>query len=189
MDYVTSPAQVVSADDYRLSTNILPEDVASDAVFNTLLAEAQDTITQATGHVLAACQVAFHVDLGDWQRWWVPVLPVASIQAVEVAPIGGALAAVDFADLQLVRGGDRPQVHVPSDWAGRDNDAALMRIVLNVGHSAPPPRLLRAIKMLARDWHEAQIAVEEAAQVPTPMGVMRLIRQSRYKRPVAFEAE
>lgn len=188
MEYVTAPAQVVSADDYRLSTNILPEDVASDAVFDALLEEAQDTITQATGHVLAACQVAFHVDLGDWQRWWVPVLPVVSIAAVEVGAEGGDLAAVDFSDLQLLRAADQPQLFVPDDWAGRADDAHLMRVVLNVGHAAPPPRLLRAIKMLAKEWHEAQIAIDDMPELRVPMGVMRLIRQSRYKRPFEFAA-
>lgn len=187
MEYVTSPALAVSVDAFKASVNILPEDSASDTIFEHLLGEAQDTIAQATGHQLAPCRVAFTVELGTWRRWWLPVLPVTTLVAVEIAPtLDSDLAAVDFTDLRVQRGADQPQLILPEDWAALEDDPALMRVTLDVGHVTAPLRLQRAVKLLAKEWYEAQIAVDDMPELRVPMGVTRLIRQSRYKRPCQF---
>ncbi|MFD2175941.1 head-tail connector protein, partial [Rhodobacter lacus] len=60
-------------------------------------------------------------------------------------------------------------------------------IALDVGYApgaVVPPQLGQAILMLAMEWHEAGITVEESYTAPVlSFGFRRLVTQMRYRRP------
>lgn len=188
MEYLPPPAgAAVSVAEFKRSVHIRDEDVDDDAEFSALLAEAEDMITRATGHVLMPQRVAFTVPVTGWRTWWVPVLPVTGLVKLETSKRGAAWADAGILNAAILRGVDEPQIYLPETWAGWGADPDMIRVTLDVGHEdSKPVRLLRAIKLQAKEWFEAGIAVEDAPQTQLYFGVRRLIRQSRYQRPCIY---
>lgn len=179
----TEPALAVSVAAFKRSRHILEEDGADDLAFEAYLRAAQDAVSIATGRPLVAGAYAFTVPVCPaFRRWWFPCAPVTGITEVAIVDPEGEETAVTGA--RLLRGDDEPQLLMPKAWAQDAGAHDALRLTATCGAATAPERLKQAVILLAGEWFEAGIAAEETVEVPRlSMGALRLIKQSRYRRP------
>ncbi len=190
MEIVTPAVDpAVSVEEFKRSVHVRQADVDDDAEFAALLSAAEDVISAATGHILAPQQLAFTIDrpAQDFCRWFVPVRPVTGIIRVQVAERGSDLVDPGSAGVSLLHETDNPQVFFSDAWAGWDLDFDMMRITLGAGAvEHRRPRLVQAIKLLTKEWFEAQISLEGSEPPRMTVGVTRLVKQSKFCRICEF---
>ncbi len=69
-------------------------------MLDACLQTAQAVVETACARPMGKREVVFSIAAGDWQRWWFPVAPVVSIDALEVADGAGGWDPV-LADVKL----------------------------------------------------------------------------------------
>jgi hypothetical protein len=177
---------LVDATTFKSAVHIGSDDLADDGHLSLFLQAAQEVVSTATGIPPAPGSYEFDVAFsgGGWRRFWFPARPVTEIEAVEVTDATGAWVAQDATEVRLVDGYGEPQALLPEGWAGATAYADRLRITATAGTDNPPAQMSQAIILLAKEWLEAGIAVEDQFQAAQlSFGVQRLIRQIRYRRP------
>lgn len=176
--------RVLDVADFKRSQHIRPSDVSDDENFGVLLDAAQDAVVRATNLPPASGAYECEFVLAGARRWWFPCRPVAAITAVAVNDEAGAWIDQPLDGVRLVRAQDEPQILIAEGWSGFTADGAdSLRVQFTAG-AALPPAALQAIGRLAKEWHDADIAIEgEAPASRMTMGARALIRSVRYMRP------
>lgn len=174
----------VSADDFRRARHISPD---TDEAYNAVLASAEDVVTKASNLALTPRNVEFTVPVTGWRRWFIPTAPVNGLTSIETQDADGVWQDQDVTAARLQRGHDAPQLVLPDTWAGWSECSDYLRIVLSVGYvENPPPGLRQAIILMAAEFYEAGIAVDEVETHKLSFGAMKLIKQARYRRICEF---
>lgn len=186
MEALDPVPQAVSRDDLRAAKH-LPAHAADDDVLDACLQTAQAVVETACARPMGKRQVVFEVAAGEWRRWWFPVAPIVSVDALEMADgVGGWQPIV--ADAQVQFGWRAPQLVVTS--SGLPAIGTELRIVATAGYDTGkwPPQMAQAIKLLAAEWYEAEISPEGVPLSELSFAAKNLIRQVRYIRPFEFGA-
>lgn len=140
-------------------------DEADEQLIGDLLTAATAVVETATNRMILPRRVVLDVPPGAWSRFWLPMAPV-----IGVADGDGSEIASQFSEPSIAREAVSGET-----------------ITVDVGYGAGevvPPQLGQAILMLAMEWHEAGITVEESYSAPVlSFGFRRLVEQVRYRRP------
>ena len=178
-----SPA--VSLEEFKRAAHIAEEDLDDDAHLSLLLDAADEAITTATGHPLTVRSIEFVTTLGAWRRWWFPMRPVQELLELAVDDGNGAWIDQPLAGAHVQFENDEPQLVLADDWAGFSSGGDLLRIRADVGQNdgRGPRQLKPAIILMAREWFEAGTPIDAQELPRLSFGVLRLIRQARYRRP------
>lgn len=181
MRVVASYSPAVTPEQFLASVPVAdPDDLMAIA---DKLAAATDVVERGAGRILAQRDFELTAPEGAWSRWWLPIAPVISIASVEVLHRDGETwEAVDPARYRLARCHDEPQLV----WRGGGVADREVRARVTAGYpsDAIPLGLRRAIILLAKEWCDADLAIEGKIEAPVlSFGVRSLIRQNRYRRP------
>ena len=183
--------QAVTTAEFKDARNILADDTDSDAAFTAYLLAAQELVETACGRPMLPRDYAFELPLGGWRRWYSPVTPLAELVSVTVDHGTDDDQVVVPSDLRIVSRWSEPQIVLSSALARfKAADEAVMTVLGTFGHQDHPPplQMKQAVILLATDWAEAGIAVDDRSALKANFGAERLIRQVRYRRPCGFSS-
>lgn len=172
----------VTPDDFMAAVHI--DEVDDLPSLALLLASATEVVERAANRVIDTRELEITAPSSSWSRWWLPVAPVIRIDAVEVRDETGEWLAVPPSRYRLSRGFDEPQlVRHGTIFRGVE-----CRVRVTAGHGADGGALSlkRAVILLAKEWHDADITATDMKPDTLSFGVQRLIRQARYRRPQEF---
>ncbi|MDR7125505.1 hypothetical protein [Pseudotabrizicola sp. 4114] len=182
MQVIGEAPQAVSVAAFKRAVMIAEDDTDHDVALTAYLAAAQEVVETAARRPLTPRVVQFTTWAGLGLRWWVPLAPVSAVTAVAYDD-GSDWVDVLPAEFRLVQGFDEPQVlFTDAAFAGLSCLAGL-RITATVGHVTPPKGLMQAVILLAKDWFDTGVAVEDHKETALNFGCRSLIRQARYVRP------
>lgn len=175
----------VSVAAFKRAVHIIEGVTDDDALIDDLLRAAQDTVETATRRPMSVRTVVIEYRGAGWRRWWFPVAPVVSVQAVSVQQEDGSFLPLPSTDWRLEMAADEPCLVFAE---GIEPQGALVRVECTVGHAegTAPRQLAQAVVLLAKEWMDAGIAIEAGqagAGAPMGFGVRSLMRQVRYVRP------
>lgn len=175
----------VELEDFKRSIHFLSEDVEDDAAPLLALQSAEAAVATATGRPLTQRRVEFVVTRGTWRRWWFPVLPVQALVGLALDDGMGGWVDQPLEGAWIQQAHDEPQLVLGDHWAGRLVRADLLRVQADVGgaDASAKLRLRQAIILLAKEWFEAGISIENEDAPRMSFGVHRLLKQARYRRP------
>ena len=178
----------VSVEAFKRAVVIAQEDADHDVALTAYLDAAQEVVETGARRPMTPRQVQFTTWAGVGLRWWVPVAPVSAVSLVEYEGDSGWVSLPSSA-WRLVQGFDEPQIIFASTAFSAVSDIAALRITATVGHPAPPKSLAQAVILLAKDWFDTGVAVEDHKEVALNFGCRSLIRQARYQRPREWAAQ
>nr|WP_321509473.1 hypothetical protein [uncultured Celeribacter sp.] len=177
--------EVVTVEDFKRATHFSGGEAGDDLQLAVLLQAARETVETASGRPLGIRDVLFTAMIEPGaRRWYFPVAPVVQLQAVEVMS-EGVTSTLDLDQMQLEAGHDEPRM-VFAHGVLPVQSGALLRVQASVGAAGGSLRmaLLQAIFLIAKEWFEAGIAVDDPPAAPRlSFGARTLLRQNRYKRP------
>lgn len=182
MQVIGEAPQAVDVAAFKRAVMIDETNTDHDVALSAYLAAAQDVVETAARRALTQRTVQFTTWAGLGHRWWVPVAPVGSITAVAYEGESDWVTVPESA-YRLVQGFDEPQVAFTADAFADLSCLASLRITAVVGHAAAPKGLLQAVILLAKDWFDTGIAVEDHKETAMNFGCRSLIKQARYMRP------
>lgn len=187
MEFIGEVLPAVTAAQFKAAVH-LPSDVsADDWSIELALGAAQEMVVTATGRPLSLCEIRFELPAG-WVRWWVPVLPISQVIQVEAQDVAGVWSDLSVDGVILREAFSSPQLELSQGWSGHQVQASRLRITVEAGYETNAPRQLRqAIILLAKEWFEAGISVEDQAKLDLSFGAERLIKQVRYRSAQRFE--
>lgn len=171
--------------DFKRSIHFQSEDAGDDAAPQLALASAEATVATATGRPLTLRRVEFVITRGAWRRWWFPVLPVQGLVGLALDDGAGGWVDQPLAGAWVQQSHDEPQLVLGDAWAGHATSSELLRVQANVGgaDAGTTMRLRQAIFLLAKEWLEAGISIENEDAPRMSFGVRLLMKQARYRRP------
>ncbi len=171
--------------DFKRSIHFQSEDAGDDAAPLLALESAEATVATATGRPLTPRRVEFVVTRGAWRRWWFPVLPVQGLVGLALDDGAGGWIDQPLSGAWVQQAHDEPQLVLGDAWAGHAVRSELLRVQANVGGTDAPTakRLRQAIFLLAKEWLEAGISIENEDVPRMSFGVRLLMKQARYRRP------
>lgn len=182
------PPLAVSTDDFGKAMPWI--EVDDPQTITAYLRVAQEVIEVASRRPLTERQVEIEFECCDpnaLQRWWFPVAPVKSVDAVTIVNSGNvADSQLDQAALgllRLYREFDEPQLSFENvDLA---STAKFVRVAATVGYAEgkAPEGLKHAIILLVKEWYDAGLSIGELSEDSVSFNVKALIRQKRYQRP------
>lgn len=188
MEYVGAEPlpEVVNVAEFKESVHLPPNDSADDTSIQALLGAAQQVVITAINRPLEG-DYRFEVPLFPrWSIWWFPCAPVAQLLSIEAQGDDGEWQAVDLTGWRVRQSQSEPQLVVPSGWSAQSFDA--LRVTATLGEGVDL-RAEAAVKLLTKEWYEAQIAAEDVPEAPRlSFGVRALVNQVRYSRPREFVA-
>jgi uncharacterized phiE125 gp8 family phage protein len=175
----------VSVAQFKQSIHVLAEDVDDDTVFSINLAAACELVELASNRPLSPRTVEFIIPFNGWVRWWFPVAPVSALVEIATRNEAGVWVVHDHSEFILHQPFDEPCLEIPVGWSGVATWPSAVRVRALAGYQATelPQTLRQAIILLAKEWFEAGIALEETQVPHLTFGISRLIRQRRYRRP------
>jgi len=175
----------VDLEDFKRSIHFLSDDVADDAAPLLALQSAEAAVATATGRPLTERRVEFVVKRGAWRRWWFPVLPVQGLVGLALDDGAGGWVDQSLGGAWVQQAHDEPQLVLGDDWAGHAGSGDLLRVQADVGGAdqTTTARLRQAVILLAKEWLEAGISIENEDVPRMSFGVHRLMKQARYRRP------
>lgn len=187
MKALTAIPQAVSLEEYKRAVHILDED--DNTLFTAYLKAGQEVVEDGSRRPMLPRSVKFDARLVGASRWWFPVCPVASLTALSWRDSSGAVQALDVASVQMEMADDEPQLVFPAGFWDGVSDGMVVSVTATVGYAngQTPERLKEAVILLAKDWYDAGIAVEEKKFLEVSFGCKALMRQMRYKRPAVVE--
>lgn len=182
MQVIGETPQAVTVAAFKRAVMIDEGDTDHDVALSAYLDAAQEVVETGARRAMTPRTVQFTTWAGLGLRWWVPVAPVTSITAVAYE------GAADWVDVpgtawRLVQGHDEPQVVFTSEAFADLSCLASLRITALVGPVTPPKGLAQAVILLAKDWFDTGVAVEDHKETAMNFGCRSLIRQARYMRP------
>lgn len=179
----------VSLDEFKRSVHISLEDADDDMLLGAILESAEAVVATATGRPFTSQVVQFELPRATWRRWWFPVLPVTELTSLEVRYQGGDWRDVPLTGAWVDLAHEEPQLCLGDGWLGHKEQYDVLRITAKVG--GPDTRMLAKLKqatfLIAKDWFDNGLAVEEMQLAKVAFGARALLKQSRYRRP--FECE
>ncbi|NVK56662.1 MAG: hypothetical protein HWE26_13710 [Alteromonadaceae bacterium] len=160
------------------------------AAAGRVLVAAQDTVETATGRPLGARAVEFAAIAGLGCRWFSPVAPMAEVTSITWSHRGSAPVLVDPAGYWLEAAHDEPQIVFDAAALSAIADGARLTIAATVGADLETSRsaAVQAVRLIAGEWFNAALAVEEFNAARLSMGAWRLIKQARYRRPAEWDS-
>ena len=165
MRVITPPAGLrlpVSVEEVARQRHI---DDADAPLIASLLAAATAVVETGTNRMILPRRIEIALPEGNWSWFWLPVAPV-----IGLADGTGTEILAPFTEPRIARA-DAPGPSITVDVGYGDADVV-------------PPQLTQAIVLLAIEWHEAGIALEEGYTAPVlSFGFRRLLDQVRYRRP------
>ncbi len=179
----------VSVAEFKRAVHLVADDTADDLLIDGLLVAAQETVETGTNRPLTRRSVELSINAGLGLRWWFPCAPVVEVTAIEWQTSAGDWQSADLAGVVLQKAHDEPQLIFPASIWGDAPDGAPVRITANVGFDVVPRSLSQAIILLAKEWFEAGISLDDVASAPPRLsfGVRALMKQKRYRRPCEFK--
>ncbi|MCI5096653.1 MAG: hypothetical protein MRY77_10100 [Rhodobacteraceae bacterium] len=182
-------ASGVTLEAFKHSVHLSMEDMDDDAALLLSLSAAEQAVAVATGRPLTPRAVEFIVPLGAWRQWWFPVLPVVELIGLAVDDGAGYWLDKPMAGAWVRQSHDEPQLVLSAAWDGHKAGAELLRVQARVGGPNPTTdaQVRQAVILLAKEWFEAGIAIDQQDAPRLSFGVHRLIRQVRYRRPVEVQ--
>jgi uncharacterized phiE125 gp8 family phage protein len=138
-----------------------------DETLAAYLEAAVNAVELASGRPMLARDLRLVTPAGPWRRWWFPVAPVLAVTLIEG---GTAELLTPFGEPMLAR----------------DSGDAALTITATVGYvdaDAVPAALKQAVILMAKDWLEAAVTLEEIKRDGLSFGAKALIKQQRYRRP------
>ncbi|CUH68685.1 hypothetical protein TG4357_03737 [Thalassovita gelatinovora] len=191
MEYVgANPlSSVVEVAEFKESVHLPPNDSTDDAAIQALLDAAQEVVITATNRPLAG-DYRFEIPLFPvWGVWWFPCAPVGQLLSIEAMGDDGQWQSVDLTGWRIRQAHSEPQLVTPVGWSGYTSlSADTLRVSATLGDAAGKTASA-AIKLLTKEWYEAQIAAEDVPEAPRlSFGVRNLVKQARYSRPRVFGA-
>lgn len=176
---------IISVDDFRRAVGLPGGDPSDDLYVGSLLDAAVEVVETACNRPMGPREATFDLPSGllCGGIWWFPVAPVASVGAVEGTADHSAWVALDPDDWRLETAHDTPRLALnaaPTSTA--------LRVRATVGHEADavPRGMVQAAMLMAKEWFEAGISLEEAPQKRVFFGSARLMRRERYRRPAEW---
>lgn len=169
----------VTVDDFCNAVHVDPDE-DQDAL-QDLIGAAVEVVERAVRRSIGRREMEFVAPAGSWSRWWFPVAPVAEILAVAQEDHDGEWWEVAPEHYRLTHAHDEPQLVILSPaLSGRP-----FRIRATVGFETRAETLTmrRAAILQAKQWRDADIALEGIEARHVSFGVERLIKQHRYQRP------
>jgi len=182
MQVIGAIPQAVDVLTFKRAVGIDDAETDHDLALTAYLIAAQEVVEVAARRPLTPRSVRFTTWSGMGRRWWVPVAPVGLVSAVAYDD-GAAMVPVPSAEWRLVQGFDEPQVVFTAGAFAALQDIASLEITATVGHVTAPKALLQAVILLAKDWFDTGVAVEDHAETAMNFGCRSLIKQQKYNRP------
>lgn len=183
MQVIGAIPQAVSLGAFKRAVVLAEDDTDQDDALTAYLLAAQDVVEAGARRAMTPRQVEFTTWTGLGLRWWVPVAPVSAVTAVAYDN-GIGWTDVPATAWRLVMGHDEPQLVFAPDTFADLSDMACLRITATVGSPAVVPRgLAQAVILLAKDWFDTGVAIEDHKEMAMNFGCRALIRQARYNRP------
>ncbi len=185
MKYASSQPMplMVSPEVFRRSIHLPADSSEDNDTLELLLQSAQQLVFSATGVVVGPLEYVFNLQCQGWSHWWFPVSAVEQVEGVRARTSTGDWEVVPASDYRLLAGAHEPQLR----YLGGRLDYEEWEVSATVGVKGGVPEaatIRQAVILIAKEWFEAQIAVEETPELPRmSFGAQRLIRQIRYKRP------
>ncbi|MFC4216447.1 hypothetical protein ACFP4H_19845 [Pseudophaeobacter arcticus] len=175
----------VVLDDFKRSIHFLVDDPDEEAALHLALQSAEAAVATATGCPLTPRLVEFNVTRGGWHRWWFPILPVQELVGLALDDGAGGWVDQPLQGAWVQQAHDEPQLVLSDAWGGRSASGDLLRVQARVGGADVQTisRLRQAIILLAKEWFEAGISIENEDAPRMSFGVHRLLKQARYRRP------
>lgn len=187
MEVIGATPQAVSVADFKRAVVIAQEETDHDMALAAYLAAAQAVVEAAARRLLTARTVRFTTWAGMGLRWFAPIAPVSAVSLVELDN-GAAWVTVPATRYRLLHGHDEPQILFSDAAFGGLAELASLRITVTIGPVVPDTRLAQAIILLAKDWFDTGVAVEEQSEAAMNFGCRSLIKQARYQRPHEWRA-
>jgi len=148
-----------------------------DALLTALLTAARATLEAETRR--AFVMQSWRLTLDDWPPVPIelPLAPVASVTAVKVAALSGAMLPLDPAFYEVYAGGEPARIAVKNGQAWPMPATRLAGIAIDFtggyGAAADVPMPLRqAILMLAAHWFEHREPVGDGAKLPRTVSAL-----------------
>lgn len=168
---------------FKRAVHLTEADTDDDALIAALLLAATEVVEAATRRITAPRSIEFVLPCASWRRWWFPVVPVAELTKLEYREAGGDWVELDKTQADLQCANDEPQLVIPAGFDPMALGAAEMRVTATVGTAKPHARSKQAIILIAKEWLEAGIAIEEAPRSALSFGPQRMLGQMKYGRP------
>ena len=176
---------ILSVDDFRRATGLPGGDPSDELYVGALLDAAVEVVETACNRPMGAREATFDVPAGllCGGIWWFPVAPVQAVTAVEGTADHSAWVARPAGTWRLETPHDTPRIALAAAPA-----STALRVTATVGHQAGavPRPMVQAAMLMAKEWFEAGISLEEAPQRRVFFGAARLMRQARYLRPAEW---
>ncbi|MBR9765332.1 MAG: hypothetical protein GYB53_17880 [Rhodobacteraceae bacterium] len=180
-----APALAVSVEDYRRATGFIEADAEADLLIESYLRAAQEVVEAGTNRLLGRRSVRLVFDARPrLLRWWFPCAPVAEVTGVKLIQ-GAAETIIALPDLGLRMLQDEPQILFPLGTVS--GGPAVIEVEAVVGADRADARLQQAIILIAKDWREANIAIDQTEYTRASFGCRALMKQARYQRPAVTE--
>ncbi|WP_323789973.1 head-tail connector protein [Thalassovita sp.] len=172
----------VSLEEFKRAIAAPEDEVEDDLLLRDLLLAACEVVETACRRAMLPRAVEFMAPAGRWRRWWVPMVPLISVQSVAFQDEGGGWTELDQDGARIEALHDEPQLILSS--AQRAQTSAPVRVQCIVGDADRIPRQMRqAVILQAREWLDAGFALDEFKAQRLTFGFDRLVRQVRYRRP------
>ncbi|TMV84475.1 hypothetical protein FGG78_21700 [Thioclava sp. BHET1] len=188
MQIVGDVGQAVSLEEFKRAVHLLEDDSDDDLRITACLLAAQEVVETATRRPMLPRNVTFTITAGPWLRWWFPVCPVVQITGLTWLAPDGTETALDLAGTVLRNPGEEPQLQIPEGYFPESAPHAELRIAASVGCAAAavPLGMKQAVLLIAKEWFDAGVALDQAVVQPMTFAAETLIRKYRYKRPREF---
>ena len=181
-----APANAVSVEDFRRATGFIEPDAEADALIASYLAAAQQVVEAGTNRLLGRRSLRFSFRARPGLlRWWFPCAPVVEVTSVKLLQ-GGAETILALPDLGLRMLAEEPQILFPVG-AVPAGEPAVIEVEAEAGADAVDPRSAQAIIMIAKEWRDANIAIDQPEAARLTFGARHLMKQNRYQRPDVSE--
>lgn len=183
------PSPGLSLSEFKRSVHISLEDADDDVLLRAILDSAEAVVSTATGRPFTSKVVQFDLQRATWRRWWFPVLPVTELTSLKVRYQGGEWRDVPLTGAWVDLAYEEPQLCLGESWPGHAEKYDVLRITAKVGGPdlSTLARLKQASFLIAKDWFDNGLAVEEMQLAKVSFGARALLRQSRYRRPCDCE--
>lgn len=189
MRNLTTPELAVTVDQFKRAAHLDLSAADDDLIIESYLRVGQELVETACARPMSPRTMEFTFVGGCWSSWLFPVRHIISVTKVEILGADDPDWVTVPADAyRLRRAYDAPELCLTSQADRIGSEHLDVRVTAEAGHENGdwPMQMWQAMVLVAKEYLEAGIAVEEFQAPQLTFAAHRLIRQVRYIRVAEF---
>lgn len=173
----------VTAADVKPSVGLLIDETDHDANFEALILSATSVVEAACATTFIAADFQFDVPACAWDCWYFPIRPVVSLVSIEARDAAGDWVSVDTDGVLVLAGQEEPRLKATQALRDVISASVEVRATASCGGAAQE-QMRRAVILMVKEWWDAGLSEDAGKRADLSFGVLRLINQVRYRRPM-----